>query len=168
MPSDSSTGSVVAVGAGYAPVSIGTETNRSPVWPASSCCLYSLKPTKGLVSQRGIVPVSHICDSAGPIGKRPYDIAIVLDAIVEPPPTESYTSFLTGSWENIAVGALDYKLWWRESNFLKPVEEATKQTVIKLAIQRKQISLNKSSMAHSKRRMIRSKARQNSSSRTFL
>ncbi|KAH8587275.1 amidase signature domain-containing protein [Bisporella sp. PMI_857] len=127
MPSGSSSGSAAAVAAGYAPLSIGTETNGSLVWPASRCCLYSIKPTIGLISQSGIVPVSHTCDSAGPIAKTPYDLALVLDEFLDAPPIRSFTTSLTQSWLGIAVGVLDYKKWWHDVGFLKPVEAATIQ-----------------------------------------
>ena len=129
MPSGSSSGSAAAVAAGYAPFSIGTETNGSLVWPASRCALYAIKPTIGLVSQSGIVPVSHTCDSAGPMAKTPYDLALVLDEIIEKSESYSFTSALTSSWSDIAVGVLDYKKWWHDANFLKPIEEATVQMV---------------------------------------
>lgn len=125
MPSGSSSGSASAVAAGYAPVSIGTETNGSLVWPASRCLLFSIKPTVGLVSQTGIVPVSHTCDSAGVMAKSPYDVAVVLDEILDVSPEKSFTSALTGSFHEIGIGALDYKKWWHNANFLKPVDEAT-------------------------------------------
>ncbi|TPX13844.1 uncharacterized protein E0L32_005788 [Thyridium curvatum] len=127
MPSGSSSGSAAAVAAGYAPLSLGTETNGSLVWPASRCCLYSIKPTVGLISQRGIVPVSHTCDSAGPIAKSPFDLALLLDIILDTPPSTSLTKSLTSSWSDISVGFLDYRQWWHTSNFLMPVDEATKQ-----------------------------------------
>ncbi|KAH9219577.1 amidase signature domain-containing protein [Leptodontidium sp. 2 PMI_412] len=114
-----------ALAAGYAPVSIGTETNGSLVWPAARCGLYSIKPTIGLISQHGIVPVSHTCDSVGPMAKSPYDLALVLDEVLDSPPTPSFLTALTESWSNISVGLLDYTKWWHESGFLKPVEEAT-------------------------------------------
>jgi amidase len=129
MPSGSSSGSAASVAAGYAPLSLGTETNGSLVWPASRCALYSIKPTIGLISQRGIIPVSHTCDSAGPIAKTPYDLALLLDEIVDKPPARSFTSELSNSWSNISVGVLDYNKWWHDTGFLKPVEEATVQMV---------------------------------------
>lgn len=129
MPSGSSSGSAASVAAGYAPLSLGTETNGSLVWPASRCALYSIKPTLGLISQRGIVPVSHTCDSAGPMAKTPYDLALLLDEIVDKPPARSFTSKLSNSWSNISVGVLDYSKWWHDTAFLKPVEEATAQMV---------------------------------------
>ncbi|PVH75110.1 amidase signature enzyme [Cadophora sp. DSE1049] len=127
MPSGSSSGSAAAVAAGYAPLAIGTETNGSLVWPASRCLLYAIKPTIGLISQRGIVPVSHTCDSAGPLARTPYDLALVLDELLDEKPATSFASVLSESWSNLSVGVLDYNVWWHDSGFLKPVEEATKQ-----------------------------------------
>lgn len=129
MPSGSSSGSAAAVAAGYAPLAIGTETNGSLVWPASRCALYSIKPTIGVVSQKGIVPVSHTCDSAGPMARTPYDLAVVLDAITLRTSDSSFTKSLTQSWSNIGVAAIDYRSWWHDTSFLRPVEEATNQMV---------------------------------------
>jgi amidase len=114
-PSGSSSGSAVAVSAGYAPISIGTETDGSLVFPGVRAALYTIKPTIGEVSQEGIVPVSPTFDSAGPFGKTPYDIAAVLDVIVpETSPSrksQSFTSVLSGSWSDLRVGALDPEIW---------------------------------------------------------
>ncbi|EED21632.1 glutamyl-tRNA(gln) amidotransferase subunit A, putative [Talaromyces stipitatus ATCC 10500] len=132
MPSGSSSGSASAVAAGYAPLSIGTETNGSLVWPASRCALYSIKPTIGLISQQGIVPVSNTCDSAGPMAKSPYDLALLMDVLLEKPPDNSFISSLSqDSWSDISVGVLDYDKWWHDAGFLKPVEEATQEMKFK-------------------------------------
>src|SRR5271166_2773933 len=64
-PSGSSSGSAVAVAAGLAPLAIGTETDGSIVSPAHACGIVGLKPTLGLVSQAGIVPISAEQDTAG-------------------------------------------------------------------------------------------------------
>src|SRR6185312_14325795 len=64
-PSGSSSGSAVAVAAGLAPVSVGSETDGSIVSPASTCGVVGLKPTLGLVSRSGIVPISAAQDTAG-------------------------------------------------------------------------------------------------------
>lgn len=129
MPSGSSSGSAAAVAAGYAPLSIGTETNGSLVWPASRCLLYSIKPTVGLVPQEGIVPVSHTCDSAGPMAKTPEDLALLLDVLLDVPYIKSFTHHLGAPWSDFSIGALDYKKWWYDAAFLRPVEEATTHMV---------------------------------------
>ncbi|KAK2737896.1 hypothetical protein FQN57_007347 [Myotisia sp. PD_48] len=127
MPSGSSSGSAAAVAAGYAPLSIGTETNGSLVWPAARCALYSLKPTVGVLSQQGIIPVSYTYDSAGPMAKTPYDLALIMDVMMGKLHDVSYTSSLVQSWAGISVGVLNYRKWWHDNGFLKPVEEATTQ-----------------------------------------
>ena len=131
-PAGSSSGSAVAVSAGFAPFSIGTETDGSLVVPAGRAALYTIKPTIGLVSQESIVPVSHTFDSAGPMAKTPYDMAILLDAIVEPDAKQnpaSYTRALTGSWSNICVATLDPEWGKFPDGVVRPVPEATEQMV---------------------------------------
>ncbi|OAL27927.1 hypothetical protein AYO22_03272 [Fonsecaea multimorphosa] len=128
-PSGSSSGSAVAVSAGYSPFSIGTETDGSLILPAGRAALYTIKPTIGLVPQAGIVPISSNFDSAGPMAKTPYDMAVLLDAIVDPErkPSQSYTSALTGSWSDISVATLDPEVWDLPDTWLRPVENATQQ-----------------------------------------
>ncbi len=80
-PSGSSSGSAAAVAAGYAPAAIGTETDGSIVSPACHCSLVGLKPTVGLVSRSGIVPISHTQDTAGPMTRTVRDAALILGVI---------------------------------------------------------------------------------------
>lgn len=80
-PSGSSSGSAVAVAASLAPVAIGTETNGSIVSPASACGVVGVKPTVGLTSRRGVIPISHSQDSVGVFGVSVADTALVLTAI---------------------------------------------------------------------------------------
>jgi amidase len=77
----SSAGSGTAVAANYAVAAIGTETSGSIISPTSQNSLVGLKPTIGVVSRTGIVPISHTLDTAGPMAKNSIDAAIVLDAI---------------------------------------------------------------------------------------
>ncbi|WP_231743035.1 amidase family protein [Winogradskyella endarachnes] len=77
----SSSGSAVAVAANFCVAAIGSETAGSILSPASQNSVVGLKPTIGLVSRAGIVPISSTLDTAGPIAKSVSDIAIVLDAI---------------------------------------------------------------------------------------
>jgi amidase len=78
----SSSGSAVAVAAGMAAASIGSETDGSISCPASMTGIVGLKPTLGLLSQRGIVPIAHSQDTAGPMGRSVADVAILLSALV--------------------------------------------------------------------------------------
>jgi amidase len=80
-PCGSSSGSAVAVSAGMVVAAIGTETDGSIVCPASINGIVGFKPTVGLVSRRGIVPIAHSQDTAGPMTRSVADAAVVLDAI---------------------------------------------------------------------------------------
>jgi amidase len=77
-PSGSSSGSAVAVSANLCAVAVGTETDGSIVSPASVNGIVGLKPTVGLVSRRGIVPISHSQDTAGPLARSVRDAAVML------------------------------------------------------------------------------------------
>jgi amidase len=80
-PSGSSSGSAVAVSANLCAVAIGTETDGSIVAPASVCGVVGVKPTVGLVSRTGIIPISASQDTAGPIARTVPDAALLLEAI---------------------------------------------------------------------------------------
>lgn len=83
-PCGSSSGSAVAVAAGLAPVAIGTETNGSIICPSQSNGLVGLKPSVGLVPGKGIIPIAHSQDAAGPIAKTVQDAALILSVIADP------------------------------------------------------------------------------------
>jgi len=80
--SGSSSGSAAAVAASFAPAAIGTETDGSIVWPAAVCGVVGLKPTLNLLPQKGIVPISHAQDTAGPMARDVRDTALLLGAMV--------------------------------------------------------------------------------------
>jgi amidase len=77
----SSTGSGASIAANFAAVGVGTETDGSVVCPSSSSGLVGLKPTVGLVSRSGIIPISHSQDTAGPMARTVTDAAILLGAM---------------------------------------------------------------------------------------
>ncbi|MGH8148700.1 MAG: amidase [Steroidobacteraceae bacterium] len=81
----SSSGSAAAVAAGLAPASVGTETDGSIVCPASMNGIVGLKPTVGLLSQRGLVPVAHSQDTAGPMARSVEGVALLLTAMLGQP-----------------------------------------------------------------------------------
>ena len=83
-PSGSSSGSAVAVSARLVPFAIGTETDGSLMSPSSVNSICTVKPTVGLVSRRGIIPTSHVQDTAGPMATNVTDLALVLQAIAGP------------------------------------------------------------------------------------
>lgn len=80
-PSGSSSGSGVAVSANLITVAIGSETNGSIISPAVTNGIVGIKPTVGLVSRSGIIPISHSQDTAGPMARTVTDAAIMLSAI---------------------------------------------------------------------------------------
>lgn len=93
-PCGSSSGSASAVAANLCSVSIGTETDGSIVCPAHVNSVVGIKPSIGLVSRTGIIPISHNQDTAGPMGRTVEDAAILLNAMVgvDPEDAQSITS----------------------------------------------------------------------------
>jgi amidase len=91
-PSGSSSGSAVAVAAGLAPLAVGTETDGSIVSPSHCCGIVGIKPTVGLVSRTGIVPVSLAQDTAGPMTRCVADAAILLGALAGADPADEATA----------------------------------------------------------------------------
>ena len=80
----SSSGSALVIAARLAPLAVGTETNGSIVCPSSVNGIVGLKPTVGLISSEGIVPISHSQDTAGPMTVTVQDAALLLAAIADP------------------------------------------------------------------------------------
>jgi amidase len=105
-PCGSSSGSGVAVAANLTAVAVGTETNGSVVCPSSVNGIVGIKPTVGLVSRFGIVPISHTQDTAGPMARTVTDAALLLDA-------------MTGVDERDAVTARVADTGWHLADHLK-------------------------------------------------
>ncbi len=80
--SGSSSGSAVAVAARMVPVAVGTETSGSIMSPANMNSLVGIKPTVGLVSRSGIIPIMFSQDTAGPLALNVEDAAYLLNAMV--------------------------------------------------------------------------------------
>ncbi len=80
-PTGSSSGSGAGCAAGFAALAIGTETSGSILNPATANSLVGIKPTVGLISRRGIIPLSHSQDTAGPMTRTVTDAAILLEAM---------------------------------------------------------------------------------------
>ncbi|WP_312018685.1 amidase [Streptomyces sp. I05A-00742] len=91
-PSGSSSGSAVAAAAGLAVVTIGTETDGSIIIPAALNSTVGFKPTLGMVSRNGIVPISARQDTAGPLARTVTDAALTLWAIHGPDPADPETA----------------------------------------------------------------------------
>jgi amidase len=90
--SGSSSGSGSAMAAGLATLAIGTETDGSIVSPSSTCGIVGVKPTLGLVSRSGIIPIAHSQDTAGPMTRSVTDAALLLSAIAGSDDSDPATS----------------------------------------------------------------------------
>ena len=101
-PCGSSSGSAVAVSANLATVAIGTETDGSIVCPSSANGIVGIKPTVGLVSRVGVIPISHTQDTAGPMARTVRDAAIVLGVLAGTDPNDPATA------DSDRLGLTDY------------------------------------------------------------
>ncbi|MFN3371176.1 MAG: amidase [Sphingomonadaceae bacterium] len=123
-PCGSSSGSGAAVAAGVAPAAIGTETNGSITCPAAVNGIVGLKPTVGLVSRTGIVPISHSQDTAGPMAIDVETTARLLTVIAGSDPADpatreadrrrtDYAAGLAGaSLKGVRLGVLRFATGW--------------------------------------------------------
>lgn len=90
--SGSSSGSAAAMAASLATLAVGTETDGSIVSPAASCGIVGIKPTLGLVSRAGIIPIAHSQDTAGPMTRSVADAALLLAALAGADPQDEVTA----------------------------------------------------------------------------
>lgn len=98
--SGSSSGSGAGVSAGLCAVAVGTETDGSIISPSSVNGVVGIKPTLGLVSRTGIIPISHNQDTAGPMARTVTDAAILLGVLAAPDPSDAASA----GWH----GEIDY------------------------------------------------------------
>ncbi len=99
-PCGSSSGSGAAVAANLCAVAVGTETDGSVIAPSSFCGIVGIKPTVGLVSRTGIIPISKTQDTAGPMARTVTDAAILLGAMTGVDPADAVTAESTGKAAN--------------------------------------------------------------------
>ena len=134
-PLGSSTGSAVAVASNMIPVSIGTETNGSLTAPAQNNSIVTIKPTLGLVSRTGIIPISHKQDTAGPMARTVADCAMLLDVIYGkdkedlktyhlPEKKYNFSETYNQSTSNLNIGILRFSNTKYTDEELKILEEA--------------------------------------------
>jgi amidase len=93
-PGGSSSGSAVAVAAGFAAAAIGTETQGSLLSPATQNGVVTVKPTVGLISRAGIIPIAHSQDTAGPLTRTVRDAALLLNVLAAADPLDPETEHL--------------------------------------------------------------------------
>ena len=101
--SGSSSGSGAAMAAALATLAIGTETDGSIVSPSSICGIVGIKPTLGLVSRSGIIPIAHSQDTAGPMTRSVADAALLLAAIAGADPDDAATGAMPGKPADFAA-----------------------------------------------------------------
>ncbi len=94
LPGGSSAGSAVSVAAGLCAAAIGSETSGSLLSPATQNGLVTVKPTVGLISRTGILPISHSQDTAGPLTRTVRDSAILMNVLAERDPLDPATQHL--------------------------------------------------------------------------
>ena len=137
-PCGSSSGSAVVASADLATVAVGTETDGSIVCPSGANAVVGIKPTVGLLSREGIVPISADQDTAGPMTRNVTDAAVVLGAMTGVDPADpatadqagnafaDYTGFLdAGALDGARIGV------WRQGNFgVVPAVDAIMEATI--------------------------------------
>jgi amidase len=106
-PAGSSGGTGVAIAAGYAPIGMGTDTGGSIRGPATANGVAALKPTHGLLSRDGIIPLSLSFDTGGPFGRNVADVAAVLSVMTGIDPKDDATKKSEGKFSSDYVKALN-------------------------------------------------------------
>ena len=106
-PCGSSSGTGASIAASLAAVGIGTETDGSIICPSSLCGIVGLKPTIGLVSRSGIIPISASQDTAGPMGRTVADVAALLSALTGEDARDTATASSKGHVESDYTRFLD-------------------------------------------------------------
>ena len=106
-PSGSSSGSGAAAASNFCALAVGTETDGSVTSPASVNSLVGIKPTVGLISRSGIIPISHSQDTAGPMARTVRDAAILLGALAGVDPRDPATSASAGKLQTDYTKFLD-------------------------------------------------------------
>ena len=107
-PCGSSSGSGSAIAASLASVAVGTETDGSIICPSATCGIVGIKPTLGLVSRSGIIPIAHSQDTAGPMCRTVADAATLLTVLAGPDPADAITT------KNGKPMAADYRVFLKQ------------------------------------------------------
>ncbi|OQE35354.1 hypothetical protein PENCOP_c013G04170 [Penicillium coprophilum] len=124
-PGGSSTGSAVAVAAGFSPLAMATETVGSIVTPSTRAGLYALKPTPGIQDTTGLYTMTEFFDSPGPMAKSAADVRVLSEILLD----RLFTSPQLGSWEGLLVGFLDPKIWSLSPDLCPQFEGTAEQMI---------------------------------------
>lgn len=130
-PGGSTSGGAVAVAAGLAPVSIGTDTGGSVRLPAALCGIVGLKTTVGRVSRTGVYPLSPYLDSVGPVARTVEDAALLYRAMEGPDPADVTTRGVDPDepLRGLGDGVRGLRLAFAETVFFDDVEPETERAV---------------------------------------
>lgn len=109
-PCGSSAGTGASIAANLAAIGIGTETDGSIICPSATCGIVGIKPTLGLVSRSGIIPIAHSQDTAGPMTRTVSDAAILLGVLIGNDSSDAITS-------QAAKDEKDYTKFLRQDGF---------------------------------------------------
>jgi aspartyl-tRNA(Asn)/glutamyl-tRNA(Gln) amidotransferase subunit A len=120
-PGGSSSGSGVALAAGFVPLSLGTDAGGSIRNPAGNCGVVGLKPTYNLVSRRGVFPVAFTLDHVGPMARSVADVALMLDALVGSRRERSNGAELDRGVRGLRIG---FVRQWHETDMVADPEVA--------------------------------------------
>jgi aspartyl-tRNA(Asn)/glutamyl-tRNA(Gln) amidotransferase subunit A len=123
----SSGGSAVAVATGMGPLSVGSDTRGSIRIPASCCGVTGLKPTRGLVSVEGVVPLSPSLDHVGPIARTAAECALMLEVMAGPRYAGRFVKAARKSAKGMRVGVSEFHLRDLDSTIQKPIDAAIRQ-----------------------------------------
>lgn len=126
-PCGSSSGSGAGVAAGFAPVSIGTESDGSLVQPATRAGLYSLKATIGAVDMSGSQASASWVASCGPMAKSVKDLANLMTILMDS--HQDFSMNVQQSWKGLRIGFVDPDLWQPAPFVVEPNEDFKAQTV---------------------------------------
>ena len=150
MPGGSSTGSAASVAASECAASLGSDTGGSIRVPASLCGLVGLKPTYGLVSRRGMTPLSWSLDHAGPLARTVEGAAATLQAIAGHDPRDptsadmpvpNYEERLTGEVRGLRVGVLREYVWDLMDQEVEGLVRAALEQVSRLGVEIEEVSV---------------------------
>jgi aspartyl-tRNA(Asn)/glutamyl-tRNA(Gln) amidotransferase subunit A len=123
----SSGGSAVAVAAGMGPLSVGSDTRGSIRIPAACCGVTGLKPTRGLVSVEGVVPLSPSLDHVGPIARTAAECALMLEVMAGSRYAGRFAKAARKSARGMRVGVSEFHLRDLDSALQKPIEAAIRR-----------------------------------------
>ncbi|KAK0757115.1 LOW QUALITY PROTEIN: hypothetical protein N5P37_010644 [Trichoderma harzianum] len=112
------------------PLASAQDTGGSLITPSTRAALYTLRPTMNLIPQDGLIPLSQLFDTAGPMAKSPADLANLLDILATPKGREKnkfHSQMTAVDFRDFKIGFLSPEKWGFDSDLQRPVPEATAQ-----------------------------------------